>query len=67
VYANLEQITLLVARVPAFHDDAARRNPIEEQLELLGPLAYACRDRIRGIHAPEGDLKRKLHRLFHSG
>jgi len=31
--------------------------------ELLGPLAYARRDCFRRSHMPEGDLKRKLHRI----
>jgi hypothetical protein len=66
VYANLEQIALMAARVSALDDDTARDDAIEEAFELLGPLAYSRRDRIRGIHVPEGDLKRNLHRLFPS-
>jgi hypothetical protein len=65
--ANPKQVPLLVTRVSAFDDDTARRNPIEEPLEFLCPLAYAAGDRIRRIHMPKGDLKRKLHRLFPFG
>jgi len=62
VDADPEQIALMVAGVPAFDDDAARHDAIEESFELPGPLTYARRDCLRGIHVPEGDLKRKLHR-----
>jgi hypothetical protein len=65
--ADLEQIALLVARVPAFDDDTARRDAIEESFELLSPLSYACRDRVGGFHVPKGDLKRKRHRIFPTG
>jgi hypothetical protein len=61
------QITLNVARVPAFDDDTTRHDAIEKPFELFRPFAYAGRDCIRGIHMPEGDLKRELHRLFPSG
>jgi hypothetical protein len=64
VDADLEQIALMVARVSAFDDDAARHDAIEESLELIGPLAYARGDWIRGSHMSEGDLKRNLHRIL---
>jgi hypothetical protein len=66
VDADAEQVTLLTPRVPALDDNTARHDAVKEPFELCGPLAYACRDRVRGIHAPESDLKRKLHRLFPS-
>jgi hypothetical protein len=37
--ANLEQIALRVTGVPAFDDDAARHNAIENPFEFLGPSA----------------------------
>src|SRR5271166_4565934 len=64
VDADPEQIALMAARVPAFDDDAARHNAIADSFQLLGPLAYARRDCVRGSHMPEGDLKRKLHRIL---
>ena len=64
---NREQITLLAPWVSALDDNTARHDAIEEPLELLGSLVDAGRDRVRGIHMPEGDLKRKLHRVFPSG
>jgi hypothetical protein len=67
VDADAEQITLLTPRVSALDDNTARHDAIEKPLELYGPLAYASRDRVRGIHVPKSDLKRKLHRLFPSG
>ena len=64
VDADPEQIALKAARMPAFDDNTARPDAIEKPLELLGPFADTRRDRVRGIHVPEGDLKRKLHRIF---
>jgi hypothetical protein len=64
VDADLEQIALMAARVPALDDDAARHDAIEEPFEFPGPLLYARRDRFRGSHMPEGDLKRELHRIL---
>ena len=61
VYEHMEQIALLTARVPAFNDDAARDDPIEEALELLDPSADAGRDRLRAVHVTKSDLKRDLH------
>jgi len=66
VDANSKQIALLMTRVLALHDDTARCDAIKELFELRGPRAYAGGDRIRGIHVPERDLKRELHRLFPS-
>jgi hypothetical protein len=57
VDADSEQIALVLAGIRALDDDAARYDPIGEPFELLGPFANACRDRVRGIHMPEGDLK----------
>jgi hypothetical protein len=67
VDANSKQIALMMTRVLTLHDDTARCDAIKELFELRGPRAYAGGDRIRGIHVPECDLKRKLHRLFPSG
>jgi hypothetical protein len=61
VYEHMEQIALLTAWVPAFNDDAARDDPIEEALELLGASADAGRDRLRAVHVTKSDLKRDLH------
>jgi hypothetical protein len=63
VDADLEQIALTPARVPAFHDGPARDDAIEEPFELPSPLAYARRDGLRGIHMAESNLERKLHRV----
>jgi hypothetical protein len=63
VDADPEQIALTAARVPAFHDNPARDDTIEEPFELPSPLAYARRDGLRGIHMTESNLKRKLHRV----
>ena len=43
--ADLKQIALLTTRVPAFDDDTARRDAIEEPLKLRDALAYARGDR----------------------
>ncbi len=59
-----EKIALLVARVLAFDDDAARSNPIEKAFELLGALAYSRPDGIRGVRVAKADLKWNLHRNF---
>jgi hypothetical protein len=67
VDAHVEQVTLLTPRVPALDDNTARHNVIEKPFKLRGPFAYASRDRVRGIHVPKSDLKRKLHRLFPFG
>jgi len=64
VDADPEQIALKAPRMPAFDDNTARHDTIEKPLELLGAFADARRDRVRGIHVPEGDLKGNLHRIF---
>lgn len=64
VYANVEQIALLAAKMAVFDDDPAGGDPIEEAFELLGAAAYACRYRFRAVHVTKRYLKRNLHRCL---
>ena len=66
VDAHMEQIALLAARVPAFDDDAAGGDSVEEALEFLGTRANPCRDRLRAVHVTKRDLKRDLHSFLPS-
>jgi hypothetical protein len=61
IYANVEQVTLLAARMLTLDDDPAGDDPVEEAFEFLGASAYACRNRLRAVHVPKRDLKRDLH------
>jgi hypothetical protein len=63
VDANLEQLALLMPLVPAFDDDPAGGDTIEELIELFGPLADARLDGGRGVHVAEGNLEWQLHRM----
>lgn len=66
VHADMEQISLLMARVPTFDDRAAIDDPIEEALEFLHATADPCRDRLRAVHVTKSDLKRDLHSILPS-
>jgi hypothetical protein len=62
VYAHLEHIALLMARVLALHRNVAGGDPIEKVLEFLGTLPNAGLKRRRRIHMAKGNLERQLHR-----
>jgi hypothetical protein len=64
---NLEQLALLMPLVPAFDDDPAGGDTIEELIELFRPLAYPRFECGRGRHMPEGNLERQLHRMSPAG
>jgi hypothetical protein len=61
VNADLEQVALLPAWVPAFDNDMAGDDPVEELLELFDAAANAVRKRFGAIQVTKCDLKRDLH------
>lgn len=61
--ADREQLALPMARILAFDDDMARRDPIKKLVELFRPLAYSRLKRGGGIHVAKGNLERRLHRI----
>lgn len=54
VNPNLEQLALLMPLVPAFDDDPAGGDAIEELIELFRPLPDARLKCGRGVHVAEG-------------
>src|SRR5215469_15445799 len=66
VDTDTEQIALLMTRVLALDDDAARYDPLKEAFELHSALTYSRRDGVGRIHVAKRDLKRELHGIFPS-